>query len=62
MSSSPLTPDEERAQKLAFDSLGDRIWATLDVYFFMAISGVVGFCLGMLIMAIMAYANYHGLK
>jgi len=58
MSSSKLTPDEERAQKLAFDSLGDRLWCTLDVYFFMALAAVGGFCLGMLVMAIMAVANY----
>jgi len=56
-SSSPLTPGEKKAQDLAIDSLGDRIWSTLDTYFFMAFAGIGGFCLGMLVMAIVAYAG-----
>jgi hypothetical protein len=55
MPSSPLTPDEERAQKLAFDSLGDRLWATLDLYLFMAFAGIGGFCFGMVVMAAISY-------
>ena len=57
MHQSSRTPDEERAQRLAIDSLGDRIWATLDVYLFMAFSAIFGFCAGMLVMSIIAYGR-----
>ena len=55
--SSETPPHEQRAQRLAIDSLGDRIWVTTDLYLFIAFSGVFGFGLGLLIGIMAAYGR-----
>ena len=50
------SPQEEQNWKFALDSIGNRVWNNIDMYFAMALGGVCGFCLGMIVWMIVKYS------